>query len=236
MNKVSKSSIQSKLKVFKAVCSKFTPAMKYFFYEKFPSPGSYHQSVTAYTRSVAVNSMVGHILGLGDRHTNNILIDNFTGEIIHIDLGVAFEQGRILPTPETIPFRLTRDIVDGFGPTGVEGVFRQCCEHSLRVLRENSAAVQTVLEVLLHDPLYNWSVGPGRAASRQEAGQWEELQKENEGGNKMANRALLVLSSKLEGREEGALLSVQGQVGVLVQRARDPENLCAVFEGWAQWC
>lgn len=78
MNRVSKSSIQTKLKVFKAVCSKFSPAMKYFFYEKFPSPGSYHQSVTAYTRSVAVNSMVGHILGLGDRHTNNILIDNFT--------------------------------------------------------------------------------------------------------------------------------------------------------------
>ena len=75
----------------------------------------------------------------------------FQGEIIHIDLGVAFEQGRILPTPETIPFRLTRDIVDGFGPTGVEGVFRQCCEHSLRVLRDNSAAVLTVLEVLLED-------------------------------------------------------------------------------------
>ena len=78
--------------------------------------------------------------------------------------------------------------MDGFRPSGVEGVVRQCCEHSLRVLRDNSAAVQTVLEVLLHDPLYNWSVGPGRAASRQEAGQWEELQRENEGGNKMANR------------------------------------------------
>ena len=49
-------------------------------------------------------------------------------------------------------------------------------------------SVLTVLEVLLHDPLYNWSVGPGRAASKQEAGQWEELQRENEGGNKMANR------------------------------------------------
>ena len=134
------------------------------------------------------------------------------GEIIHIDLGVAFEQGRILPTPETIPFRLTRDMVDGFGPAGVEGVFRQCCEASLRVLRDNSLAVLTVLEVililiriiryyctfshqyftlvkvLLHDPLYNWSVGPGKAASRQEAGQWEQLQKENDGGNKMANR------------------------------------------------
>ena len=71
------------------------------------------------------------------------------GEIIHIDLGVAFEQGRILPTPETIPFRLTRDMVDGFGPAGVEGVFRQCCEASLRVLRDNSLAVLTVLEVVL---------------------------------------------------------------------------------------
>lgn len=40
-------------------------------------------------------------------------------------VGVAFEQGKILPTPETIPFRLTRDIVDGMGVTGVEGVFRR---------------------------------------------------------------------------------------------------------------
>lgn len=39
--------------------------------------------------------------------------------------GVAFEQGKILPTPEIIPFRLTRDIVDGMGITGVEGVFRR---------------------------------------------------------------------------------------------------------------
>lgn len=55
----------------------------------------------------------------------NILIDNSTAEFIHIDLGVAFEQGRILPTPETIPFRLTRDVIDGMGISGVEGVFRK---------------------------------------------------------------------------------------------------------------
>lgn len=55
----------------------------------------------------------------------NILIDTQTAELIHIDLGVAFEQGRILPTPETVPFRLTRDIVDGMGVMGVEGVFRR---------------------------------------------------------------------------------------------------------------
>ena len=68
---------------------------------------------------------VGYILGLGDRHVQNILIDCHTAELVHIDLGVAFEQGEILPTPETVPFRLTRDIEDAMGPSGVEGVFRR---------------------------------------------------------------------------------------------------------------
>ena len=71
--------------------------------------------------------------GLGDRHLQNILIDKITAEVIHIDLGIAFEQGKILPTPETIPFRLTRDIIDGFGPCGVEGTFRKCAETTLKV-------------------------------------------------------------------------------------------------------
>lgn len=98
---------------------------------------------------------MGYIVGLGDRHIQNILIDEQSAELVHIDLGttlrrrnfalpqqssptskplsvfssaragVAFEQGKILPTPETVPFRLSRDIVDGMGITGVEGVFRR---------------------------------------------------------------------------------------------------------------
>ena len=41
-----------------------------------------------------------------------------TAEVAHIDLGIAFEQGRFLNTPEQVPFRLTRDVVDGMGITG----------------------------------------------------------------------------------------------------------------------
>ena len=58
------------------------------------------------------------MIGLGDRHSANILIHKRTAEVVHIDLGVAFEQGRFLNTPEVVPFRLTRDIVDGMGITG----------------------------------------------------------------------------------------------------------------------
>ena len=36
-----------------------------------------------------------------------------TGELIHIDFGIAFEAGRLLKVAEQVPFRLTRDIVAG---------------------------------------------------------------------------------------------------------------------------
>jgi len=42
---------------------------------------------TNYTRSLAVMSMVGYILGLGDRHPSNLMLDRFTGKVIHIDFG-----------------------------------------------------------------------------------------------------------------------------------------------------
>jgi ataxia telangiectasia mutated family protein len=32
------------------------------------------------------------------------------GEVVHIDLGVAFEQGKLLPIPEIVPFRLTQNL------------------------------------------------------------------------------------------------------------------------------
>lgn len=44
--------------------------------------------------------------------------------VIHIDLGIAFDQGKMLKMPEQVPFRLTRDMVDAMGVAGVEGVFR----------------------------------------------------------------------------------------------------------------
>jgi ataxia telangiectasia mutated family protein len=45
---------------------------------------------------------VGYIVGLGDRHSMNVLLDQDTAEVVHIDLGVAFEQGLMLKTPERV--------------------------------------------------------------------------------------------------------------------------------------
>ncbi len=34
----------------------------------------------------------GYLIGLGDRHSHNILLQEGTADVVHIDLGVAFEQ------------------------------------------------------------------------------------------------------------------------------------------------
>ncbi len=46
---------------------------------------------TNYTRSLAVMSMVGYILGLGDRHPSNLMLQRRSGKILHIDFGDCFE-------------------------------------------------------------------------------------------------------------------------------------------------
>jgi ataxia telangiectasia mutated family protein len=79
---------------------------------------------------------------------------------------------------------------------GVEGVFRASCERSLAVLRANKEALLTVLEVMLHDPLYNWSVGPGKAAAKQ-AGEWKKLCDEDGGQKNKGNRQVALIHLKV---------------------------------------
>lgn len=64
---------------------------------------------STYTRSLAVTSMVGYILGLGDRHPSNLMLDRVTGKVVHIDFGDCFEVAMHRDKfPEKVPFRLTR--------------------------------------------------------------------------------------------------------------------------------
>ncbi|KAM3703878.1 hypothetical protein ACJW31_04G131600 [Castanea mollissima] len=231
---------KDKRKAFHAVSENFRPVMHYFFLERFLQPADWFEKRLAYTRSVAASSMVGYIVGLGDRHSMNILIDQATAEVVHIDLGVAFEQGLMLKTPERVPFRLTRDIIDGMGVTGVEGVFRRCCEETVSVMRANKEALLTIVEVFIHDPLYKWALSPLKALQRQKETDddietiLEDSQDECE-GNKDATRALMRVKQKLDGYEEGEMRSVRGQVQQLIQDAIDPERLCHMFPGWGAW-
>jgi ataxia telangiectasia mutated family protein len=202
--------------------------------------------------------MVGMILGIGDRHSQNILIDEHTGEVIHIDFGVTFEQGKALRTPETVPFRLTRDVIDGFGVSGVSGVFTQACVDTLLVLRENADSILTICEVFVHDPLHKWTVSSlkqHRIEAREEEaplqlpadalGSKSPLKSNKASSappppatmqeNVEAGRLLNRLKQKLEGHvdDDGLPLNVEAQVKRVIQEATDESNLCRLYYGWA---
>ncbi|OHE90595.1 phosphatidylinositol 3 [Colletotrichum orchidophilum] len=233
--------VETRISVYRKVTERFHPVMKYFFMENFVDPDEWFVKRLAYTRTTAAISMLGHVLGLGDRHGHNILLDSKTGEVVHIDLGVAFEMGRVLPVPELVPFRLTRDIVDGMGITGTEGVFRRCCEFTLHALREETYSIMTILDVLRYDPLYSWSISPVRLAKLQ-GGEYEGDDDDGDGEGRKgkkgqqvnepseADRALEVVRKKLS-----KTLSVTATVNDLINQATDLSNLAVLYSGWAAY-
>ncbi|KAI9734490.1 MAG: Serine/threonine-protein kinase tel1 [Claussenomyces sp. TS43310] len=231
--------LEIRVKAYRAVAEKFHPVMRYFFMEKFHDPDDWFAKRLAYTRSTAAISILGHVLGLGDRHGHNILLDETTGEVVHIDLGVAFEMGRVLPVPELVPFRLTRDIVDGMGMTKTEGVYRRCCEFTLEALRKESYSIMAILDVLRYDPLYSWSISPIRLAKLQnaqsaappvnstvEASEARLKSKEAVNEPSEADRALTIVNKKLS-----KALSVTAIVNDLINQATDERNLAVLYSG-----
>ncbi|KAJ4809422.1 Serine/threonine-protein kinase [Rhynchospora pubera] len=112
---------------------------------------------TNYTRSLAVMSMVGYLLGLGDRHPSNLMLHRYSGKILHIDFGDCFEASMNREKfPEKVPFRLTRMLVNAMEVSGIEGNFRSTCENVMQVLRTNKDSVMAMMEAFVHDPLINW--------------------------------------------------------------------------------
>ncbi|PWZ19657.1 Serine/threonine-protein kinase TOR [Zea mays] len=112
---------------------------------------------TNYARSLAVMSMVGYLLGLGDRHPSNLMLDRYSGKILHIDFGDCFEASMNREKfPEKVPFRLTRMLVKAMEVSGIEGTFRTTCENVMQVLRTNRDSVMAMMEAFVHDPLINW--------------------------------------------------------------------------------
>jgi DNA-dependent protein kinase catalytic subunit len=109
------------------------------------SPEAFLSIRQDFAYSLAAISVCGYILGIGDRHLENFLIDkkryesfklyaicsniltyfHGSGRLISIDFGHAFGSAtELLPVPEVIPFRLTKQFVGFLDPLGVAGILR----------------------------------------------------------------------------------------------------------------
>ncbi|KAI8161324.1 hypothetical protein K4K49_000489 [Colletotrichum sp. SAR 10_70] len=141
------------IKIFtEGVLGTFPPVLQYWFVQRFPHPSTWFSARLKYTRSCAVMSMVGTILGLGDRHGENVLLERDNGGIFHVDFNCLFDKGLTFAQPERVPFRLTHNMVAAMGIYGYEGPFRHCSELTLGILRQQEETLMTILEAFIYDP------------------------------------------------------------------------------------
>ncbi|PKA50257.1 Serine/threonine-protein kinase ATR [Apostasia shenzhenica] len=206
----------------------FPPVFHRWFLTTFSEPAAWFRARVTYAQTTAVWSMVGHIVGLGDRHGENILFDSTTGDCVHVDFSCLFDKGLQLEKPELVPFRLTQvNMIDGLGITGYEGVFLKVCEITLSVLRTHKETLMSVLETFIHDPLVEWT------KSHKSSG--TEVQ------NPHAQRAMSNIKARLEGVVVGVgaapslPLAVEGQARRLIAEAVSHKNLGKMYIWWMPW-
>ncbi|TKR77813.1 hypothetical protein L596_018721 [Steinernema carpocapsae] len=230
-----------RLEGFQKLLETYPAVLSEWFRIQFAQPSKWYTARTAFTTTSAVMSMLGFVMGLGDRHAENILVDMTTGQIMHVDYNMLFNKSEDLRVPEIVPFRLTRNVVDAFGPTGVEGVFRKSCETTMTVLRQKKDMLLTVLQAFGHDPLLEWSLDRSQQI-RQNA---NKIQNQENVNKKPADDAIGMVEDRLIGKIvspkvfkstlANVPMSVPGQVAKLIALSVDQRRLSQMYVGWAPY-
>ena len=109
-----------------------------------------------FIRNYSAICISGYILGIGDRHLDNFLINVNNSEIVSIDFGVAFGQGLNQLIPELVPYRLTRQLCNVLSPFGIKGIIRQTMIDVLSAYKFGKDYILDYCEVFVKEPLLEW--------------------------------------------------------------------------------
>jgi phosphatidylinositol 3-kinase len=99
-----------------------------------------------FIRSTAGYCVITYILGIGDRHLDNLMM-NTKGQFFHIDFGFIFGQDpKILPPP----FRLTSSMVKSMGGINSEhyAKFKSYCYQDYNWLRKSADLIINLLGLM----------------------------------------------------------------------------------------
>ncbi len=126
-----------------------------YFYFNFLNPNDWYYSKKNYIISTAIWSMISFLIGLGDRHTGNIMFNKTDGNVIHIDFGYVALKGLNLPVKEIVYFRFTPNLRKALGIFGECGLFNFISIKSLMVFKEFYKALSSRIEFFQFDPMFD---------------------------------------------------------------------------------
>lgn len=134
------------------------------------TPESFIHVRSKFARSFSAFSICSYILGIGDRHLDNILLDQNDGSLVGIDFGASFGQGLLLPIPELMPFRFTRQFQRLMDPLNMCDLAKQDMKYTLNALRKNQQLLLTIMEVFVKEPQLDWVESARKARIRHRVG------------------------------------------------------------------
>mmetsp|Transcript_2421 Transcript_2421/g.9105 ORF Transcript_2421/g.9105 Transcript_2421/m.9105 type:complete len:2544 (-) Transcript_2421:94-7725(-) len=210
----------------------FPPRFSRFFSMNFSDPAKWFEARLSFCRSCATYSIVGALIGLGDRHLENILLLN-TGEVVHIDFDCLFEKGKKLAIAEQVPFRLTSNLVDGMGINQFEGVFRRTATIILSLMRKNRDAITTIFRAFINDFTKGEKKGAkyNRDYHKSDPGLFDAHFKRIEGMLDGFTYAYDGHTKEIK-KTSDLPLSVSGQVDRLILQATSTSRLCNMYVWW----
>ncbi|OXB55687.1 hypothetical protein ASZ78_003819 [Callipepla squamata] len=121
------------------------------------SPEAFLALRSHFASSHALMCISHWILGIGDRHLSNFMINKETGGMVGIDFGHAFGSAtQFLPVPELMPFRLTRQFVNLMMPVKEWGLIYSVMVHALRAYRADPDLLINTMDVFVKEPSLDW--------------------------------------------------------------------------------
>ncbi len=108
---------------------------------------------------MAAWSCLGFIIGLGDRHLGNLMLNLKTGEINHIDFDMIFNLGSHLGVREIVPFRLTNNFEQALGVSGTNGLFLEYFKKFAKFFQKYKDIIYSMFELYYTDPIKNTGKG-----------------------------------------------------------------------------
>lgn len=104
------------------------------------------ECLDTFIKSCAGSCVLTYILGVGDRHHDNIMLTK-RGQLFHIDFGFVFGKD---PKPLPPPFRLSRGMVDAMGGIESEGFvkFGKTCCQAFNWLRKSASVILNLISLM----------------------------------------------------------------------------------------
>nr|CAG8448912.1 4810_t:CDS:10 [Entrophospora candida] len=202
------------------------------------SPEVYLSLRSEFIKSLASINICGYLIGIGDRHLENFLVDMNKGTLISIDFGHAFGSAtETLEIPELVPFRLTKQLESLMQPLGSRGLLEYPMIKIMQIMNLNKEVLLNVMEIFVKEPLLDW-LTRAKNLAKQQSLICEELAVSHSHKPFFSSLERIAKGDpnhNIRARIPTTCCDIKQQIECLMDLATDDVVLNCMWVGWTAW-